>query len=365
MLFIYWSRIWRPVQAGQSRERQLLKKTLRLGPVFLILLASIGNTVIVYRVVHDSLDMKIDGSSFYGLVDNKDLIPHLELSGQTLLASAPSDTIIQQYLMRGMTEQDAYIDFSKGPDLRGRSLRNANFNYSKLYNANFENASLQSANLFEANLQGANVRGAQLQGADLRIANLQGAHLRQAALQGAQLALAELQGADLSSAELQGADLSSAKLQGTSLANAMLQGVDLSSAIINGAYMEGAAIKCMDVTRIERYGMYAKSFSSDPSKGDIDNVVQDIQNLNPVQTKGSFHERMEKAKERFSNCPQTLPLKPQADSNRFLDMRAELACSDLNVGIRIVRQDIILGDNKKVAKETIWRMEKKCPEKNG
>ena len=131
--------------------------------------------------------------------------------------------------------------------LRGRSLRFAVLNDSRLYEADLGGAQLQGANLYAAQLQGANLGGAQLQGADLGYTRLQGANLFATQLQGANLSAAELQGANLGGAQLQGADLGGAQLQGAYLFATQLRGANLSGADVQGADLTLAQLQVADL----------------------------------------------------------------------------------------------------------------------
>ena len=91
---------------------------------------------------------------------------------------------------------------------------------------------------------GADLRGATLREADFRGADLAGANLRGAALGQAALVGANLHGADLRRAVTAGADLS-----GSDLGDAKLQGLDLSGCRLHGARMRGA---WLDKTRLGR-----------------------------------------------------------------------------------------------------------------
>jgi hypothetical protein len=97
-------------------------------------------------------------------------------------------------------ERDSDIGNNRGPDLRGRDLRNA-----------------EASGAF---LVGVDLRGARLEGADLRRARLERADLSGAWLEGADLWLARLEGADLSGAWLEEADLWGARLEGANLQSA-------------------------------------------------------------------------------------------------------------------------------------------------
>ncbi|MBI5184966.1 MAG: pentapeptide repeat-containing protein [Nitrospinae bacterium] len=110
------------------------------------------------------------------------LMPRLKLVEQTLVASPPSDAILNAYIMTGKDLEEAWLKHARGLDLRGRDLRFSDFSKSDLRNADLREANLQGvilrdAKLAKAKLQGVNLDGAQLQGANLSGAQLQGANL--------------------------------------------------------------------------------------------------------------------------------------------------------------------------------------------
>jgi uncharacterized protein YjbI with pentapeptide repeats len=142
----------------------------------------------------------------------------------------------------------------EGVVLRGRSLRFAVLDASRLYAADLVGADLRGASLAETNLSGATMRTTNLQGADLNFANLQGADLRGAHLEHVDLSSAQLQGANLQAAQLQGADLNSANLQGADLRRALLQGANLSEAQMQRANLTGAYLEDADLTSADLQG---------------------------------------------------------------------------------------------------------------
>ncbi len=105
----------------------------------------------------------------------------------------------------------------EGVFLRGRSLRFAVLDASRLCAADLIEARLQNASLVEADLRAAKLVSANLQGANLsdtnlNDANLYGAYMFAANLTGAQLIGADLTGAYLTNANLLAADLTRAKM---------------------------------------------------------------------------------------------------------------------------------------------------------
>ena len=249
---------------------------------------------------------------------NTILVPRIDLPDQkhALVQSPPSDELLSAYLQietkiqdrntgnkdieeldpRETAKNKAWLDHTRGLDLKGRNLQFANFYKDNLVHVDFKNAKLEDANLdstwligadFQnadlkfssfkdatlhrvpfpnANLTGANftrtkligaiLEGVEFKGSDLAFADLRGAILRNAKLQGAILWNVNLQFADLESADLRGAQLGNAnlrfsnlrkaKLQGADLEGADLLGADLSDAILEGAYLKDANLLMVD-----------------------------------------------------------------------------------------------------------------------
>ncbi len=191
-------------------------------------------------------------------------IPRLEVTGERLVKSPPSDVIIHAYLTRGLSADSAWVDHAKGIDLRGRDLRFADLSRCNLLNGLLQDVRLNGANLWDAMLNGANLNSAklngvhlwdaELNGANLSYAELNGADLSYAMLNGADLRQAELNGAYLDSAQLNGADLTMAELNGASLDSAKLNGACLRFAKLNGATLRGAELNGAELREVELVG---------------------------------------------------------------------------------------------------------------
>jgi uncharacterized protein YjbI with pentapeptide repeats len=138
--------------------------------------------------------------------------------------------------------------------LRGRDLRYAVLDRSRLKRADLYGAKLAGARLIGADLYAASFRMAQLPGAKLTDAELQGAEFSWAELQGAELSDANLQGADLTAAQLQGAGLAGARLQGSDFTGAQMQGAGLTGAKMQGANLFWADLRVADLSRAELQG---------------------------------------------------------------------------------------------------------------
>ncbi|SEO64730.1 pentapeptide repeat-containing protein [Amycolatopsis saalfeldensis] len=108
-----------------------------------------------------------------------------------------------------------------------------------------ENAlDLRGVRLSEANLRGISLRQADFGQADLTGAVLAGADLRTARLHQTTLINADLSGADLTGADLRGARVVRADLTG-----AVLTGADLAETDFSGANLTGADLRAADLTR--------------------------------------------------------------------------------------------------------------------
>ena len=292
---------------------------------------------------------------------------NIYLPEATLVGTPPSDEIIAAYIAKSRTEEErkkaksqAFINFGRGLELRGRDLRFAFFGNANLQKADLRFAELQSANLRWANLQGAYLSGAELQGANLIWANLQGADLEEANLNSADLTGAELQGANLSGASLQGADLNGANLQGANLKNAKLQGANLIWANLQGANLKNAKLQGADLQRAKLQGadlfsaklqgayferakiegaLAYEIVSEDKDKIDWVEITEDIKEWAHAWILEDYQERISFAKERYENPPD-LPFKEPVDKDveLFIQKRTELVCKDDYIDAGILKQ---------------------------
>jgi uncharacterized protein YjbI with pentapeptide repeats len=208
----------------------------------------------------------------YLRVDRRTLVDHVwdakAMADLHSTGAEPAKALagIEGVVLRGRSLRFAVLDASRlyaadlvGADLRGASLEKSNLlgatlSYTILDGADLRLAQLQGADLSLAHLRGANLTGAQLQGARLPVALLQGADLTKAQLQGADLSGAQLMGADLSGAQLQRADLRSAVCKGADLRNAQLQGANLTGAWLLGADLTWAQLQGADLTEAQLQG---------------------------------------------------------------------------------------------------------------
>lgn len=263
----------------------------------------------------------------------------LDLSGQSLVAKAPSETLIQTLLSEetGATkwnsdsrDRSTWLTNtgSRIADARmvgwqsdGRGINLAKWNFPggrfdratmaliRLSNANLQRASLDFANLVLADLSGANMSRASLRSASLDRSNagLRAGVLLAAATQGAQSASGsqnitklsadeaaalfdkcqkarkpvdvrtDFSGADLTGAHLNGADLSCANL-----VNAKMVGnADLTDTRLVGADLEGANLSSADLTKADvRYVQMNKATNLD--RTDLTNVDLSFAHLRGV-----------------------------------------------------------------------------------
>jgi uncharacterized protein YjbI with pentapeptide repeats len=216
----------------------------------------------------------------------------LVVRGRLLVAKEPAPELMAALLAEGELERAEILRlFSRGLDLSGRSLRNADFTGSDLYDVKLRGADLTGAILEGADLSGADLNplgieswsGARLAvGGDARRTRLgelnnegfeptilEGAHLARVVLERAELlrarlagtdlresrlATVQLSGADLRTAQLDGADLRAAdlyaaKLQGASLVETRLQAASLEEARLIGADLTEARLAAADLER--------------------------------------------------------------------------------------------------------------------
>lgn len=202
------------------------------------------------------------------------LTRNLSVSRTLLVKEPPPSELIAAYMARQQDEEDILRDHSKGMDLSGRNLRNADLSEARLYHANLIGADLQGANLkkahlqsaklwdadlkgaklFQANLEGANLRGADMRGADLRFVRMEGAFLKAVRLEKTNLHRAHLEGADLKLARLEGANLKLSFLRGANFEEAHLEGSNLSKSNAEAATFKGARLEGADLRKANVIG---------------------------------------------------------------------------------------------------------------
>jgi len=219
-----------------------------------------------------------DGTVFFGLVARNLSVPDADLiAGKTVEAGRITLNF------RGRDLRYARLDRSRlaQADLTGANLDGASFVRADLSgaalgclgsdrsgatkttapagcargrSANFSNARLTGAMLAGSDLAGARFAGADLTGAMLAHANLAGADLAGARLDKADLGSTSLLDANLSMASLKGADLSHAKLTGADMTKAVMRAVVLNEAALEGASLRNADLEAASLIRARLFG---------------------------------------------------------------------------------------------------------------
>lgn len=172
---------------------------------------------------------------------------NLIVRNKILLASAPSQEIINAFIVKDKSIDKAYYNHAIGLDLSDRDLRFANFSGSNLAKVNLVKAQLQESHLDDTILQDARLSGAQIQNATFTEAQLQHADLVGANLQSTNLMLAKFQGADLSFTDLDGAFLLNTKFEGARLERTKLRGAILEHAQFQGAVFMDSEMQGADL----------------------------------------------------------------------------------------------------------------------
>lgn len=204
---------------------------------------------------------------FFGLVARNLVVTDVDLAGE-----APGAPPGRRLNFRGRDLRFARLDRSRlahadltgarldgaslvGVDLSGIELGCPAMHRSAPHDEGTPAAGCASARA--ADFSGARLVRARLDGLDGRAARFTGAELNDASLQRANLASADFAGAmldkaDLGEATLAGSNLSLASLVGTDLSHATLTGSDLTkatlrAAVLNGTALEGAVLRNVDL----------------------------------------------------------------------------------------------------------------------
>jgi len=236
----------------------------------------------------------------------------LDVSNRTLVGKVWDEKAMVE-LRTGSLGREKALAAIEGIALRGRSLRFAMLDESRLYAADLMGADLRDASLFSANLVGAKLIGAQLQNAILINAKLQGADMREAKLQAAILIIANLQGADLSKTQLcgaklgagklEGADLSEAELQGAKLFNTHLEFTDLTGVQLQGSNLQNAQLWLTEVdpanpANLALADVRGASFGPPPTKAAVVKLWNDIHDIPNEDFRAEAEQRMARAGEK-------------------------------------------------------------------
>ncbi len=282
LIYFLYNKIIRQDLSGEENDsfKINIKRLIKSKDILLLLIVVLSIVNIIYFT---KLLLPDDDGFIYDPPESKDKEwswymrkIQLELPRETFVSSVPGDEIIQYYLTKGETADDArneaFKNFAKGINLKNRDLRFANFFKSTFINADLQNAKLQGSSLRYATLQYSDLSSAKLQGAHLRSAELQGANMSNTNLENAVLREANLQ-TDLSGVHsLKGADLRGAQLQGSIIRKKILQDVKY----LNGAKLEGA-----DLRGILLINLNPTDFSDDEfqnQKKDIKKLCKAIKN---------------------------------------------------------------------------------------
>lgn len=245
-------------------------------------------------VAKEDLDMRdrfLLAASFLGLA----LLPAsgrpIDLSGEKLVAQAPTETMIAAVITAerpiqvfGWPAGDnpgarlveanrmAWRNYGRGIDLSDWNFPRGRFDHATMAGINLARVDLRAATLDYSNLIGADLSGAKLAGASLRYADMSYADLSRLMLRSDSVpivkvadtnsggpAIASAQGAcdtdptvDLSNVDLTGAhfdqaDLRGARLKGATLKDAFLTGAKLACANFCGADLRGVDLTSADL----------------------------------------------------------------------------------------------------------------------
>jgi uncharacterized protein YjbI with pentapeptide repeats len=190
----------------------------------------------------------------------------IDLSGESLVAQAPSETMMAALVVaegRNDNEmgsgllrarRDAWYEYGRGIDLSRWRFPAGRFDRTTMARINLTRANLRSASLDYANLIGADLGGASFAGASLRYADLSKAGYNKRIITVAQTTPTTDSAAgalDLSNADLTGAQLVKADLTDAILTKATLRGASLQGAILKGASLKGANFCGTDLRNVD------------------------------------------------------------------------------------------------------------------
>lgn len=176
------------------------------------------------------------------------LMPHLKVQDEVLLRSKPSDQIIQRYIAMGKTKEEAYYEYAKGLDLKGRDLRFCDFSGTYLINANLTKADVRGANFSSAALHGSNLTKTKVHQALFYNTNMHYVKLDKVAFRKTKHKAVNFTNAQLTNLDLSGLDLKNYVLEGArcnnvDFKNANLAGVQLTGAIFRQCFMKGVQMQ--------------------------------------------------------------------------------------------------------------------------
>jgi uncharacterized protein YjbI with pentapeptide repeats len=190
----------------------------------------------------------------------------LDLSGESLVARAPTDIMLAAVATRHDTDLgrvNAWIEYGRGIDLHGWRFDGTRFDRATMANINLRGARLQSARLDNTNMINADLTRADLTGASLRYSDLQ--KMKATDFKNLQVAqnaqptdateppdpckgVAREDRTNFSGADFSGADLSDADLTCSILRGVVMNGeTKLKGTILTGANLCGATLPGVDL----------------------------------------------------------------------------------------------------------------------
>jgi uncharacterized protein YjbI with pentapeptide repeats len=203
-------------------------------------------------------------------------------------------------------------------------------------NADFSRASLGQARLAGIDARGTSFEGAQLQDAELTYATLSGANFAGASLERADLTGGiELEGASFLLATLEGADLTGAKLYGADFTGASLQGGNLVLAGLERSVLRDADLAGANLQRARLYGADlagAKLQGADLSGTQIWRTVPPAAEALLLADTAQLTLRPPQEDELAALRVAGDALEDAADRNRLVGMLAPLLDAKLNTG---------------------------------
>jgi uncharacterized protein YjbI with pentapeptide repeats len=214
----------------------------------------------------------------------------VDLRGTTMRAADFSRADLSTAMLSGASANQTVFSRAKLRDAMLLSLHatEADFTAADLRDANLDSAELHRANFQRADLRGAQLREAQLFGAKLNGAKLAGAQARASAWDWAQLEDADLREVNFSHANLAGVDLTRAELNGASFFDANLCGAKLEGVEMVAPCFRQANLTQADLTGSSlRHGDFRNADLREAGLADIDWEGADLRGAD--FSNASFH----------------------------------------------------------------------------
>lgn len=237
--------------------------------------------------IKEDLDMQgrlLIAAIFLGLTAFPALGRGLDLSGENLVARAPTETMMAALVVAQKSDaeglakarQNAWVHYGRGINLDKWRFERAKFDraemaHIRLRDAKLNSASLEYSNLIRADLIGANLSGASLRYSDMQeavassLANTEPAKLQIAQASGEpKPASAEAKPVDdpckgvtlRDRTDLSKADFSGANLTGADLRCSILRGIKMDSkTILTGARLDGANLCAANLASVDLSGV--------------------------------------------------------------------------------------------------------------